>query len=140
MLEDIIRGPIFYQISLFGLQIAVILYQLENVSDFNSTKLKCPPCRLSFQDISVISFNLVTDVSELSFFALINFILCYIITTSTTNTLTVGDIMYGLHWYRLSHIEQFLVQTMIQRSQNQFEIKGLGVFVCSLETYLRVRV
>lgn len=32
MLEDIIRAPCFYQVSVFGLQLAIILFQLEVVS------------------------------------------------------------------------------------------------------------
>lgn len=31
MLEDIICGPIFYQISIFGIQIGIALYQIETV-------------------------------------------------------------------------------------------------------------
>lgn len=45
---------------------------------------------------------------------------------------------YNLLWYHLAHPEQFIVQTIIRRSQDPFELKGLGVFVCSLETYLTV--
>lgn len=32
MLEDVIRAPISYQISIFAMQIGIILYQFENVS------------------------------------------------------------------------------------------------------------
>lgn len=52
--------------------------------------------------------------------------------------MSVGDITYGLSWYQLPHDEQFIVQTIIQRSQKPFELKGLGVFVCSLDTYVKV--
>lgn len=31
MFEDIMRGPIFYQISIFGLQIGISFYQIETV-------------------------------------------------------------------------------------------------------------
>lgn len=37
MLEVIIRAPIFFQISIFCMQLAVILFTLENVSDFHSS-------------------------------------------------------------------------------------------------------
>lgn len=50
----------------------------------------------------------------------------------------VGDRIYELHWYQMSREEQFLVLMVIQRSQMPFELKGLGLFVCSLENYLKV--
>lgn len=50
----------------------------------------------------------------------------------------IGDLTYGISWYQLPRDEQFVVQSIIQRSQKLFELKGLGVIVCSLETYLRV--
>lgn len=52
--------------------------------------------------------------------------------------MSIGDRMFDLHWYQLRRSEQFIVQIMIQRAQRPFELKGLGVFVCSLETYLKV--
>lgn len=59
-------------------------------------------------------------------------------TTLTTNAMHIGDLTYGISWYQLPRDEQFVVQSIIQRSQKLFELKGLGVIVCSLETYLRV--
>lgn len=54
------------------------------------------------------------------------------------NVMTIGDHIYELHWYQLSRNEQFVVQMIIARSQKPFELKGLGVFECSLETFLKV--
>lgn len=48
------------------------------------------------------------------------------------------DVIYDLHWFQLSRGEQFVVQTIIQRSQQQFELRGLGILMCSLDTYLKV--
>lgn len=56
------------------------------------------------------------------------------------NAMLVGDRIYELNWYEISRKEQFIVQMMIQRAQRPFELKGLGVFVCSLETYLKVQL
>lgn len=67
------------------------------------------------------------------------FTLCFFVTTSTLNVLSVGDRIYELNWYELSRNERFFVLMMIQRAQKPFELKGLGVFVCSLETYLKVK-
>lgn len=38
----------------------------------------------------------------------------------------------------MNRAERIGVELIIRRSQRPFELKGLGVFVCSLETYLRV--
>lgn len=48
------------------------------------------------------------------------------------------DIVYDLAWFQLSHNEQFIVQTIIQRSQLQFESRGLGILICSLTAYMKV--
>lgn len=65
--------------------------------------------------------------------------LCYFTTSATINAMLVGDRIYELNWYEKSRNEQFMVQVMIQRAQKPFDLKGLGVFVCSLETYLKVK-
>lgn len=53
--------------------------------------------------------------------------------------MSVGSTIYDLYWYQLPAQQQLCVQTIIQRLQKAYEIKGLGVFVCSLEMYLKVR-
>lgn len=40
--------------------------------------------------------------------------------------------------YQLPHRQQFIVRMIILRSQQQFELKALGIVVCSLDTYLKV--
>lgn len=52
--------------------------------------------------------------------------------------MSIGNIVYGLHWYQLPSNEQYIVETIIRRSQVPIAIKGMGVIVCSLETYLKV--
>lgn len=69
-----------------------------------------------------------------------NYILCFVITMLTIDAMSVGDILYDMSWYDLPRYDQFIVQMIILRSQVPFELKGLGVFVCSLETYLNVNV
>lgn len=54
------------------------------------------------------------------------------------NVLSFGDRIYDLYWYELPLDERVFVQLMIQRAQKPFELKGLGIFVCSLETFLKV--
>lgn len=64
--------------------------------------------------------------------------LSYFLTTSTINAMAIGYRIYDLHWYQLPRGEQFIVQMLLHRSQFPFEFKGLGIFVCSLETFLKV--
>lgn len=150
MLDGIIRAPIFYQISVFGIQVAIILYQIEIVSIFHwisdsrakaKIKLINKPFSINrfVQDISHFSFNLETGISELIFLSIINYVLCYIVTISSSNTMSIGYLIYGLYWYQLPRGEQFIVQMIIQRTQKPFELKGLGVVACSLETYMTVK-
>lgn len=52
--------------------------------------------------------------------------------------MSIGDIVYGLSWYQLSRNDQYIVKTIIRRAQKPIALKGLGVFVCSLNTFLNV--
>lgn len=72
------------------------------------------------------------------FFLVIDFLLCYFISSSTLDVMSIGDIIYDLLWYQLPRNEQFIIQVIIQRSQIPFRLKGLGIIVCSLEYYLKV--
>lgn len=93
---------------------------------------------LLFQSIAAISFNILTFVGGLPFLTLIHYMLCFYVSTLTINGMLIGDHIYELQWYQLPRNEQFIVQTMIMRSQKSFELKGLGIFVCSLETFSAV--
>lgn len=85
-----------------------------------------------------MSFNLLTLIGGLAFQSILNYMLCYYVTTITINVMSIGDKIYDLRWYQLSHSEQYIVRMLIRRSQKPFELKGLGVFVCSLETFVLV--
>lgn len=79
-----------------------------------------------------------TSVGELLAFSIADYILCYFVTTSTINAMSIGDQIYNLCWYQLPRNDQYIVETIIRRAQKTIELKGLGVFVCSLMTYLKV--
>lgn len=64
--------------------------------------------------------------------------LCYFVTTSMLKTMTIGDRVYELYWYQLSRSEQYIVRMIINRTQKPFHIRILGVFKCSLGTFLKV--
>lgn len=64
--------------------------------------------------------------------------LCYFVSNLIDDTLSIGHIAYNSPWYQMARTEKVCVEMIIRRSQRPFELKGLGIFVCSLETYLRV--
>lgn len=72
---------------------------------------------------------------------LFNFLICYFLTSITTKAMEIGDAVYNLLWYEkhFPATEQSFVLMAIYRSQQAIQIKGLGWFSCSLETYLAVR-
>lgn len=51
---------------------------------------------------------------------------------------STGDVAYNLPWYQMHPYDRICVKMIIRRSQRPRELNGLGVFVCSLEVYLRV--
>lgn len=54
--------------------------------------------------------------------------------------MSAADRIYDLPWYQLSPHQQFMMQVIIMRAQTPFEVRALGVFICSLEVYLKVQV
>lgn len=91
------------------------------------------------KDGSNTTMSFISISSELEFHVVNNFLLCFYITTITTNISMIGSITYDLSWYYLPNGEQDFVRMIIHRSQKIMQIKGLGVFVCSLETFLKVK-
>lgn len=81
---------------------------------------------------------MITYVGALSYVSILNYMLCYFVTTGTLHAVSIADRIYDLHWYQLPQNNQIYVKFMIKRAQRPFELKGLGVFVCSLETFLGV--
>lgn len=72
-------------------------------------------------------------------YAIYAYVVCNHITAITLNAEFIGDIAYNMPWYQLPRSEQMIIEMIIRRSQQPCEIKGLGLFVCSLETFLGVR-
>lgn len=77
-------------------------------------------------------------LSEITYHTINNYLLCFFVTTATTNALSIADIAYEMSWYQASQYENYVIQMVIMRSQEPFELTGLGVFVCSLGTFLKV--
>lgn len=64
--------------------------------------------------------------------------MCYFVSKIIEDTESIGDMTYSSPWYEMSRAEKVAVEMIILRSQQPYEVKGLGVFVCSLQTYLAV--
>lgn len=74
----------------------------------------------------------------MSYYLIDNYVLCYFITIIMINAVRISDTAYESTWYQMQPVDQVIIEMIIRRGQRPYEIKGLGVFVCSLETYLRV--
>lgn len=91
-----------------------------------------------FQNITTFSFDLVTYVLAIGFFMIADYMLCYFVSKSTVDVTLAADFIYDLTWYQLPRKQQFIVQMITMRAQIPYNLKGLGVFICSLEAYLKV--
>lgn len=91
-----------------------------------------------FQDVTELSLDFIFDINELVYILGINFILSYFVTALTTSAHHVGNIVYDSLWYEMPKQEQFMVQMVMRHAQRPFELRGMGVFVCSLQTFLTV--
>lgn len=90
------------------------------------------------QNIHDFSLQISMNVNELFYYGGENFVLCYFISTIAAETASIANVAYNALWYQMRREEQIIVEMTIRRSQKPCAIKGLGVFVCSLETYLMV--
>lgn len=64
---------------------------------------------------------------------------CFCVSSSTDNVMSIGDTIYELHWYQLPCNDQLTIKMIIERAQTPYQVKGLGILACSLDTYLKVR-
>lgn len=90
------------------------------------------------QNIADLSIALLFTANELVYYAIENYVLCYFVSNIIDDTESIGDIAYNSSWYEMSRAEPVCVEMIIRRAQRPYELKGMGVFVCSLETYLTV--
>lgn len=157
MLEDISSVTMFIQVPMFGILLAAVMFQMETVSNwekkitifsFNeicifgtwyiSTRFYPAETFLPGQNIANLSLAAAVNVCEICFFAINIYVLCYYISLIMIIAVSIGDTAYESQWYRLTRDDQVIVEMIIRRAQRPYEIKGLGVFVCSLEAYVKV--
>lgn len=64
---------------------------------------------------------------------------CYLSEWVTSDLLEMGDVFYNLAWYRLLVKHQRLTILPIQQANDEFRLRGMGIFDCSLAAYTSVR-
>lgn len=87
-------------------------------------------------DFSVV---LTFCIGELIYYTIENYVLCYFVSNIINDTESIGDIAYNSPWNQMPRTVRVCGEMIIRRSHRPFELKGMGVFVCSLETFLKVR-
>lgn len=171
--EEIISAPIFLQVPVFGLQLAIILYQLEYVSNFcyqersqfeapiseyppkldtkyphlpynnkilpkHSNRHRFLVSSLATQSIAA-PLSVILCIGELLYYGLNVYLLCYFISIISIDTGAIGMIAYDSPWHQMGHTEHRIIEMVLRRSQRPCDLKGLGVVICSLETYGKVQ-
>lgn len=158
MFEDIVSLPVFLQVPMFGVRLAVLIYQLESVRSYTPllamTKHKFPSLTKHQQQQqnshifnaiiaqNIINFSLIHVILILGtvFYAALEiYAVCYFISSITIKSVSIADIAYNSSWYQMPRADRICVEMIMRRAQRPYELKGLGIFVCSLETYLMVR-
>lgn len=85
-----------------------------------------------------ISFDFVAGFDCMLTVALFFFITCYLCTGITNCSAKVSDKVYNVAWYQLPVNQQKHILLMIARAQKPFYLYGSGMFIVSLEAYLKV--
>lgn len=112
---------LFIQLLMSAITIAFILFSIESHDQaFNVTFL------LPLVAVIVVLITL--------------FMYCKLSENITCDLYAIGDIFYESAWYRLTVKQQQMFVLPVQRAQSKFRLTGLGIFECSLETYLTVSV
>lgn len=91
-------------------------------------------------NVTAIDFNLLLNLDCLLTYLIICYIYCHFSENMTTKSFEIGDIVYNSFWYKMSIKEQKIIILMIQQSQKEFRLSGLGLIDCSLATFLTVTI
>lgn len=118
-IQTILAGSFFFQMTVCAGFIAVVLSSLN-------------------QDLKNISFDIVINLFCLLLEIQLNYMSCNYANSVTEHSFNVGDIIYDSFWYRLPIKQQKAIQFTIQRAQEPFYFKGYKIFICSMETFLKV--
>lgn len=90
--------------------------------------------------VVVNDLDLILILDGLIIYLIICYVYCYYSENITTTSLKIGDVVYDSLWYEMPIKEQRAIILMIQRSQKEFRLSGLGLVDCSLATFLSVNI
>lgn len=91
-----------------------------------------------FELIDTIDLQIMAALIDLLNMVFMTFSYFYLSERITADLLEIGDIFYDSLWYRLPAKQQRLLVLPIERAQRVFRLNGLGLFDCSLATFLTV--
>lgn len=95
---------------------------------------------LSLDQFTTMDFNFLVILDGLFIYLFICYVYCYFSENITTKSFEIGDIVYNSLWYEMSTKEKKAIVLMIQRSQKEFRLTGLGLVDCSLGQFLSVTI
>lgn len=87
-----------------------------------------------------VDLSIVTSVYNMGAVVTMTINFCLLSELITSALLKIGDVFYDSMWYRLPPRQQKLLGLAIQRGQQVFYLKGLGLIYCSLYTFFQVNL
>lgn len=89
----------------------------------------------------VFDVTIITSITLLGVHLSIVFILCFYGEELSAQSFQVTNIIYSnLLWYKLPVQKQRFLDIPIRRAQKIFRLKGYGIFDCSMELFLKVKI
>lgn len=92
----------------------------------------------ALESSGLLSLRAISPIYQLLVILTTTFIYCYLSEALTTDLLEIGDLFYGIAWYRLPISAQSLLIPAIHHSQQEFRLKGAGLIDCSLFVFGKV--
>lgn len=135
----ITSGPLFYQLLVYVVFLALNLLQFDRVTDCISLiAMAGTDFIYNFQTVSELNFSVILNLDALLNQIIFNYITCNYASNVTTKLSSVSDIISNSFWYLYPIDVQKLLPLAIHRSQLPFRLTGYGVITCSMATYLAV--
>lgn len=95
---------------------------------------------LSLDQLTVVDFNLLYSLHSLLHYLLICYVYCHFSEIITAKSFEICYVVYSSLWYEMSVEQQKAIILIIQRSQKEFRLTGLGLVDCSLTTFTSVTI
>lgn len=147
-------GPLFFQLLVYAVFIAMNLLQLDEVrqklNSFlqvnsiaisnRSSKLRKRNNYLPFQTLQHFDFGILINLNSMITQIIFNYISCSYANNVTMKSFAAADIVFSTPWYAFPVTRQLFVVQMIQRAQKPFYLKGYNIVECSLTTFFNVNL